>query len=87
MIGIFFNLLRGEGDGAGAGAGEGAFASAGISNGIGGILFDWITSGELKPIFVPILKNNKLNHSKNNLNLKKGIYYLHKYNLFPNGLK
>jgi hypothetical protein len=36
---------------------------------------------------VPILKNNKLNHSKNNLNLKKGIYYLHKYNLFPNGLK
>jgi hypothetical protein len=40
LIGIFFNLLRGEGDGAGAGAGEGAFASAGISNGIGGILFD-----------------------------------------------
>jgi len=40
LIGIFFNLLRGEGGGAGAGAGEGAFASAGISNGIGGILFD-----------------------------------------------
>ena len=44
MIGIFFNLLRGEGGGggagAGAGAGGGAFASAGISNGIGGILFD-----------------------------------------------